>query len=117
MGHKAFKTPSKAAVEVFTGLSFQNDKANTTVMAKAIPHAFQLDILSLLNAMMSQIIGSMASKNFKNNTKNLLKYGKIRKIIFKKFRIYNIIILFSGFCQGFFLKTINFTSMKALRVF
>ena len=39
IGHNAFKTPSNAAVDVWTIFNFQYVTANTTVMINAMPHA------------------------------------------------------------------------------
>ena len=67
MGHKAFKTPSRAAVAMHRALNPQYPAANAAVTANAITQALCPAIFKPLSAAISQIIGSIASKNSNSN--------------------------------------------------
>ena len=61
IGHNALAVPSRMAVDICIGCSFQYDAANIAVISNAIAQALWLAILNLLKEIMSQKIGSIAS--------------------------------------------------------
>ncbi len=67
MGHRAFSAPSRAAVATEGMPSFQYPAASAAEIRNAITQALCPAIFSPLSATISQRIGSIARRNFRNN--------------------------------------------------